>query len=291
VQQLITGGFGNYTISQVQMMGYISSAQRATLEGGLANLGWTPAQIAAMNMNTVKTRFELGAAYLNEKAAETADTEVDTKQTGAGWTPIFGINISPIENLNIGLKYEHKTTLKLTNDTRKSDAGLDFLKDGEEVNSDLPGFIAAGISYRFSDKFLASVSFNEYLDKGVDWGNNIYDQERTIDHNSWELALGFQYNISEDFAISLGGMQSTTGVSEQYQSDFSYSNTSNTGGLGFQWNILPNLAIDAGMLFTVYKDAEKAFYRDADKTILDYTDTYDKKNIGFAIGLSYSITK
>lgn len=282
-QSLITGGLGNYTLQQAQTMGYLTSTQKATLEAGLNNLGWTPAQIAAMNMNTVKARFEAGAAYLNVLSEQTADIEVDTRQTGTGLTPIIGLNISPVEYLNIGLKYEHKTKLALTNDTKKSDAGLDFLKDGEEVNSDMPAIITAGISYLFSKKLLATLSFNEYLDKGVDWGSNIYGEERTIDRNSFELALGLQYDITDQFAFSLGGMHSSTGVSEQYQSAFSYSNTSSTGGIGVQWKIIPELALDTGMLYTVYKDAGKTF--------ATHSETYDKKNIAFAIGLSYSITR
>jgi len=280
-QQLITGGAGSLTIAQVQTYGYISSAERAQLEGGLLKLGLSSAQIAALNMNQVKATFTNGAEMLAESANSTRDVEVDTRQTGAGITPVIGVNISPSENLNIGLKYEHKTVLTLTNDTRKSDANMDFLKDDQKISSDLPGIITAGVEYKFTPKFLTSVSFTEYLDKGIDWGNNIYGQVRTIESNSWELAIGLQYSLTENFALSAGGMQSTTGVSEQYQSDFSYSNISNTGAFGLEWKINEKLVLDAGMLFTVYKDAEKNF--------TGYKETYDKENLGFAIGLAYKI--
>ncbi len=279
VQQLITGGAGNYTLAQVQTANFITSTQRAQLEAGLASLGLSSAQIAALNMTQVKGAFDAGVTKLTDGAKNTKDVEVDTKATGTGWTPIIGLNINPVEGLNIGLKYEHKTKLGLTNDTKKDDAGLAFLKDKVTVPSDIPGIISAGVGYQFTKKFLASVSFMEYLDKGVDWGNNIYGQERTIDHNLWELALGLQYNVVDNFALSLGLLQSTTGVSEQYQSDFSYSNTSNTIGGGFQWNITKNLTFDAGALYTAYKDANKAFS--------GYTETYDKENVVFSFGIGY----
>ncbi|NQU86068.1 MAG: aromatic hydrocarbon degradation protein, partial [Mariniphaga sp.] len=70
------------------------------------------------------------------------DKEVDTKQTGAGITPILGINITPIENLNIGIKYEFQTTLTLTNETTVDDVGL--FPDGQESASDLPAILSVG---------------------------------------------------------------------------------------------------------------------------------------------------
>jgi long-chain fatty acid transport protein len=207
------------------------------------------------------------------------DKEVDVKQTGTGFTPILGLSISPSDVFNIGVKYEFKTSLVLTNETKADGTGM--FPDGQKTRSDLPAILAVGVDYKLTDKFLASVSFNNYFDKAVDWGNNIYGFERVIDNNYWELSLGLQYDISEKFAISVGGMQSTTGVSEQYQSDFSYSNSSNTVACGFQWKATKSLTLDAGMLYTAYKDEDKSFGT--------YSETYDKENVGFAIGVAYSI--
>ncbi len=281
--QLITAGAGNFTLAQVQAAGYISSAQRAQLEGGLQGLGLTSSQIAAMNITAVKGAFDQGTVTLSKGAADTKDVKVDVKATGTGWTPILGINIRPNENLNIGLKYEHKTKLTLTNETKTtdgySDAGMSFLTDKAKVGSDIPGIIAAGIEYKFSEKFLTSLSFNEYLDKGVNWGNNIYGEKRDIDHNMWELALGFQYDVIENLALSCGYMRSQTGVSEQYQSDFSYNNSANTFGGGLQWNAAKWFTLDLGGLYSSYVPANKSF--------TGFKESYTKKNIIVALGVGF----
>lgn len=270
---------------QLGVTGKISDAL-----SGFAGLRYLPSKntytgsirnISLMVNGQKRNAYEFLNPISPSTAALVADVEVDTDQTGAGFTPIVGLNITPTENLNIGIKYEHKTYMTLVNDSRKSDAGLDFLKDGQEIGSDIPGIIAVGAEYKFSPKFLTSLSYNLYLDKGVDWGNNIYGQLRTIDKNSWEVALGFQYNLSEKFALSLGGMQSNSGVSEQYQSDFSYSNSSNSGALGFEWKIMEKMTLDAGMIYTIYKEANKKFQT--------YSETYDKTNIAFGIGIGYSL--
>jgi long-subunit fatty acid transport protein len=217
---------------------------------------------------------ELNNSNLEDKA-------VDAKQTGTGFTPILGVNISPSDKLNIGLKYEFQTVLKLTNDTKVDDTGM--FPDKAESRCDIPAILSIGVNYRPSKKWLASVSFINYFDKAVDWGNNVYGQGRMMESGLWELSAGVQYNLTDRFALSVGGMQSTTGVSEQYQSDFSYSNSSNSMAFGFQWKATDQLTLDAGVLYTTYKDEDKSFGT--------YTETYDKENLGLAIGLSYSIFK
>ena len=288
VQPLIDAGAGSNTLEQVENAGYIDAAKRAEIEQGLMGLGATQAQIDAMQITQVKGTFTAGATYLNATASELEansallkDQEVDTKQTGTGFTPILGVNIAPSDKLNIGLKYEFQTALKLTNDTEVDDTGL--FPDKAESRSDIPAILSVGVNYKPTKKWLASVSFINYFDKGVDWGNNVYGQERIIEDGLWELSAGLQYNVSDRFALSIGGMQSTTGVSEQYQSDFSYSNSSNSMACGFSWKATDQLTLDAGVLYTTYKDEEKSFGT--------YTETYDKENLGIAIGLSYSLFK
>ena len=215
---------------------------------------------------------QLNSANLN-------DQSVDTKQTGAGISPIVGVNISPNDKLNIGLKYEYKTGLKLTNKTKVDDTGL--FPNGQKTSSDLPSLLTAGVDYKASKKLLTSASLYYYFDKGVNWGKNIYGQARTIESNSYEIAVALQYNITKNFAISGGYMYSPTGVSEQYQSDFSYSQSANSLAGGFQWNLSDKLTLDAGVFHSFYDDAHKSFGT--------YNETYDKVNTGFAIGLGYKI--
>lgn len=289
LQPIVTGGGGSVLLANGTTVG-LSSTQIAQIQGLLGAAGLTPAQIGAINIQTAQATltaaspaFAAKSATMTAYAAATSNKEVDAQQTGTGYTPVIGINITPIENMQIGLRYEFETALTLTNETKVDGTGL--FPDGQKSHSDIPAILSAGVDYKFGKKMSAQLSYTNYFDKGVDWGNNIYGQQRTIDHNLWEVALGLQYDISDKFAVSVGGMNSTTGVSEQYQSDFSYSNSSSTGGLGFQWKINKALTLDAGAMYTVYKDSNKTFGT-APST---YSETYDKENYGFAIGISYSI--
>lgn len=297
LQPIITGGGGQYTLAQLQQAQKIDAATRTAIEGGLKSLGLTQTQIDAMNLAQIQGTYAGTATQLNGTAATLAaagsqlgDKAVDTKQTGAGVTPVIGVDIH-LEKLNIGLKYEHKTYMKLTNKTKVDDVNM--FPNGAKTASDVPAIVAAGIDYKLLDNLKISGSYTLYLDKNVDWGKNVYMQTRTIDKNYVELALGAEYWLTKNFALSAGYLNSNMGVSQAYQSDFSYSNDSYTTGLGFQWNIGKKLSLDAGMMLTTYKDYTKTFDASFDPNAQlighSYNETYGKDTFTFAIGLGYKI--
>ncbi len=289
VAPLIAAGAGNLTLATLQGAGYITAAQRAQIEGGLLSLGSTQAQINAMSASTIQATYNGAAANLNGQAAQLIakgallkDKSVDTKQTGSGITPILGLNISPVEGLNIGMKYEFKTKLELTNATKVDDTGM--FPDKATSNSDLPSVFTLGADYKLTKKLLVSASYTHYGDKCVDWGKNIYGESRDINHNEWELALGAQYQILKKIAISAGYMRTNIGVSNLFNSDFSFYGPSNTVGAGFEIKPTANLTIDLGTLVTNYDNVNKLL---SDTAVGSYFETYKKHNVGYAIGLAY----
>lgn len=290
LQPAINGGAGGMTLAQLEAAKMMAPAQRAQLEGGLANIGVPAAQIPLMNVNQIQSAYNAGsaklvgtAAGLIANAAKLLDKSVDTKQTGAGFTPILGVDIK-LDKLNIGLKYEFQTTLKLTNSTKVDDTGL--FPNGDKTRSDLPAILAGGADYQITNKLKASGSFDIYFDKNVNWGKNVYFQDRTIDKNYVELALGLEYKLTNTLALSAGYLNSNTGVSEQYQSDFSYSNDSYTYGGGLQYKVGKKMVLDAGLMYTTYKNATKSF---TDATFGNYKETYGKDTFTLAFGIGYKI--
>lgn len=291
----ITGGAGGVLLANGASVG-LTAAQISGIQQLLGATGMTPAQIGAATLAVTSGTlagavpvFEAKAAGMNAIASATADMEVDTKQTGTAFTPIVGVDIH-LDKLNIGLKYEMQTALKLTNSTVVDGTGL--FADGEESSSDLPAILAGGADYKVTDKLKASGSFTYYFDKNVNWGGNVYKQIRTIDKNYLELSFGAEYQLSKKFAVSAGYMNSNMGVGEDYQSDFSYSNDSYTVGLGFQWNINKKLVFDAGLMSTQYKDYTKTFdvsFDPLSNSFGTYTETYGKETFTFAFGIAYKI--
>jgi long-chain fatty acid transport protein len=302
LQPLITLGAGTLTLAQLQAGGIIDAATAAQLTGGLVQIGVTPAQVAAMSVAQIQGTYSNAATTLNTQGntlvatgSLLTDKQVETEQTGMGITPIVGLNFSPSDNLNIALKYEHRTNLKLTNSTTVDDLGL--FPDGQKVRNDIPSNVTIGIGYKPSRVIEAQLSYNLYYDKGIDWGNNVrelvYDRDvrRDIENNTWELGLGVQFNISDDFAVSAGGVTTNLGPADTYQSDFSFGLARNTAGFGIQWKITDQLTFDAGYMQSFFIDSEVS-YNDPDlpgSSLNPYKETYKQKSQGFAFALSYSI--
>lgn len=303
VQPIIDGGGGSLTLNQLAAMEMITPAQKAQLEGGLKVLGVPQEQINAMNVNQIQGTYKGAgdqltgtAAALEGTAGQLGDREVDTEQTGAGFTPMIGVNISPNEDWNIGIKYEHKTYMTLTNNTKVDDLGL--FPDKAKVNSDVPGILGIGVGYRGLKWVEAQFSYTQFFNKNVNWGANTRDmavwksvdptqiRKREIENNGYEAGLGFQFNLSEGFAVSLGGLYGDLGVADSYQSDFSYSNPSTTIGAGVMWKITNQLKLDAGVSNTFYQDQTVTF---SDPDVPNYNDIYGKTALTFAVGLSYNI--
>lgn len=295
LQPLVSGGAGAFTLAQVEGAGKITHEQRLQIEGGLQQVGLTAAQISAITIAAAQTTYATTSAYLAGTASaltnpttgvvsKLADKHVDVKQTGGGVTPIIGVDIH-LDKLNIGLKYEHMCIIGLTNKTVVD--GTNLFPDGAKTNSDIPAIIAGGADYQVTDKLKLSGSFTQFMDKNVNWGKNVYLQDRTIDKNFLELSFGAEYKLTDNFAVSAGYMNSNTGVSEQFQSDFSFSDDSYTTGLGFQWNMNKRLVLDAGMMLTTYKNSTKTFTEAA--PIGTYKETYGKDTFTFAFGIGYKI--
>ncbi len=296
VDPIIQNGGGGFTLNQLEMAGEIDAASRARLEAALTSVGVTPTgdltiQEIQQTFLSVESQLQGTANLLSATAGQLENKELDTEQTGTGITPMVGLNISPSENWNIGVKYEMKTNLQVTNNTTVDDLGL-FPDEGTD-REDLPAILGVGLGYQ-SRMVEAQLSYNMYFNKNVGWGPNLRDvaaahptiREREIEKNGIELGLGAQFNVSDNFAFSLGGLYGDMGVAESYQSDLSYSNPSISAGAGIEWMVADGLVLDAGVSNTFYKDQTVSF---TDPDVGEYSETLGKSTMTFAIGLSYSL--
>ncbi len=303
--------YGSYTIDEVQGAEVITEDEAIQMKNGLQILNYSTAEIAGMDMATVQQKYSEGATYyndlatdqlpatakeLNSSASQLEDKHVETEQTGAGISPMFGVQLVLGNHLNISLKYELNTYLQLTNKTKADDLGL--FPDKGKSNNNIPALMAIGVGYKYSNWLETQFSCNFYLDKGVDWGYNSRDaavwrdvdfakvRMREIDRMSYEVGLGFQFNLNENFALSVGGLSSNPGVDESYQSDFSYTNPSFAAGAGLMYKISKSMTLDAGFYNSFYKDVNVQF---TDPKVDAYSETLSRNAFNFSIGLSYHI--
>ncbi|MBI3599113.1 MAG: outer membrane protein transport protein [Nitrospinae bacterium] len=188
----------------------------------------------------------------------TADLEYEENAQGIGG--IIGINISPGNDINIGLKYEMRTDLELTTSVKKQSVAVNGAKnaalsaalatDGKKKRNDLPAMMGTGVSYMITPELRGEVDFNYYFTTQA----NADDAKKDF-KDSWESGLALEYTLMPQFKISagflytvLGAKDANFGTSESPKLD-SYSIAA-----GALYKAAPNLDINFGMLRTFYKE-------------------------------------
>jgi long-chain fatty acid transport protein len=305
---IITAGYGSLTFAQAQTAGIINATQRAQFEALLAGAGY-PATVPISSADVIYD----GAALKNSNTANLlGDQTVDVEQNGSGFTPVFSVNISPTENLNIGIKYEMRTKMQLENKTVKdfmvgystANTPITMFPDGDLTPADMPGMISVGLDYKIAETVKLSLGSNYFFDKKANYGHKVdadlnsstpstyIANSEIINNNGMSLQGGLEVNLSDKLLVSGGYVWANQGVNEKYQSDMTYGLGSHTFGAGGAYNVLPNLQVNLGFGYTVYKGAEKQvdhlFPTVPNNTLYKARETYGKNAMIFAVGIDYS---
>lgn len=301
--QPLVATFGNNTLAEIPDQ-YISATQKTDIQSGLALIGVAPAQIPLMTLNQIRGAITTATPVLNGKIAMATatsslmqDQHADVLQTGSGITPIIGLNLSFTDKLNIGIKYEFKTRLDVTNQTT-SDFTLGFDEegqpetmwpDGAKYVNDMPAMLAVGFELKPIDRLLVTGSMNYYFDKGVDYDQSADLDIKMIDKNFTEYAFGVEYGLTKSLRASAGWLGTYTGVNINYQDEMSYSLNTNSIGAGFGYRITPMVDVNLGGMYTIYQQGEKTYQHAKTGTNpVEYqgvTEKYNKNTWVVAIGV------
>ena len=312
VQPLLDAQLGGATISYALDNKYITPAQATTMTGALLQLGLTQSQVDAMTFTEIQsayygasTKFATMAEGYAKQAAQMyggaklmADQDIDVSQSGNGFTPIIGANLSFMDdNLNIGIKYEFKTKMTLTNSTpagkgfvigmNPDGSPIEMYPDGGKVNADMPAMLSVGAKINVSKMISLQAGYHTYWDSKTGWK----DVKANINKNSQEYAIGAEFNLSKSLLLSLGYLHTISGVNPSYQSDLSYSLNTNTVGAGGAWKINDGLTLQFGGYIVGYQSQTVPGSYDVAGTPVAYTTKYEKSTWALSVGLDFAIGK
>jgi len=276
---LVAAGAGGITLAQAQSAGYLSAAQVAQLEGGLTQFG-VPS--TGLTINQVQGAYTMVSAQMTGTAAQLGDVEVDAAQKASGITPVVSVFLTPMEGLEVAMRYEAKTTLELENETEVDGSGM--FPDGAKTRADIPAMFALGVGYQVLCALRAEVDLNYYFNKDVDWAG----REELVD-NGYEVGLALEYALNEKLLVSGGYSYGNGGATPEYQTDLSYSLKSSTIGLGAAYKIAPKMMLNVGALNTFYQADEKSSTHMLGGNAIPTIETYRKANWGVAVGLDIKL--
>lgn len=185
------------------------------------------------------------------------DRQIDVKQSGFGFSPIVSVNVEPSDRLNIGLKYEHRARMSLTTTVYDGKHGgqataedRTVFVDGEEVRSDIPGFVAAGISYDVFDQWTVAGGMRYMFIQNAEMNG----REDFISGNYYELEFGTEYRFSKRFLVSGGYTWNHPGVEPGYQNEVDFWVPGHTVALGGGYSISKAVMLNMGAMYTRFLD-------------------------------------
>lgn len=231
---------------------------------------------------TQAAQAEAAATQFSAFAAKTADIELDCDQKGWGIAPIIGLDYR-IGHLNLGARYEFQTSMNIENKTKINTTGIESFQNGVNTPNDIPALLSVGAQYDITPKWRVMAGWNTYFDKKAGMAGH---KEKTLSHNTHEITVGMEYDILDRLTIS-GGYQNTDyGLSDDFQSDLSFSCDSYSLGFGLKVDITSKCSLEGAYFWSTYKDYRKETQHA--ETSLTQTDVYSRSNKVFGLGVTYN---
>jgi len=233
----------------------------------------------------------------------TIDTEYE--YDAKGYTPVFGIDIKPMKELTIGVKFEMETDLEFEYSQKKNyvttnNATLNGLgvptgvaaqlnKDGLKANQNLPQILALAAEYVVTPELTVSTGGQIYFlgDADMEGYEDYYG-------TGYEVSLGATYKVMEPLKIGGAVMYTDQGAKDSLLESSSQLLTVSGNpvlnsiffGLGATYTVIPNLDITLAGGWVHYLPEEADVVMSAGNTIKV---KYSKEVYNIALGASYKI--
>jgi len=258
------------------------------------------AVFAGGRMNYVKSGYEgyLDAALNSEYGGtKIVGIALDCDQTGWGFTPIIGADVK-LGKFNLGLKYEFQTNVNIENKTKMSyEPNVDELKaalapyaHGVNTPNDIPALLTAGLGYEFLPTLRATVEYHYFFDKDAGMAN---DRQKALTGGTNEYLAGVEWDVNKYLTVSGGYQKTDYGLSDDFQTDTSFSCDSYTIGFGAAIRFSPKITMNIGYFWTDYSDYTKDVKATGvagtgyNGTGLAGKDVYSRTNKVFGAGIDY----
>ncbi len=228
--------------------------------------------------------------FLDAKVGDTdlMHLALDCDQTGWGLIPVIGVDVK-WNKLNIGAKYEFKADMNIENKTHKleypteAEALVGGFKDGVNTPNDIPSMLSVAVGYEFLPVLRASVEYHFYGDKKAGMADG---KQKFLTKGTNEYLAGIEWDVTKQLTLSCGGQITDYGLSDNFQTDTSFSCDSYTLGFGAKVKLSERAALNVGYMWTTYEDYTKEF-SSYNGTGLPGTNVYSRTNKVFGLSLDY----
>ncbi len=229
---------------------------------------------------------------------EKRELQFDYKERADGIGGIFGVDIKPNKELNIGFRYETETNLKWKVEKKKDageEASPDFAisknKDGSSFNRDLPALFGAGVSYNVLESLRLEYNFTYYFNKQAEWD---WPEEKDVSdkyNNGWDTGLAVEYTILKEYNLkaSAGVLYGKPGDTQETYDENNPNLNGLSVGAGCYVEPMQSLGLSLGVLKTLYTNDTRTDRGISPITNAERADVDLEKSVFiFSLGAQYS---
>jgi opacity protein-like surface antigen len=218
---------------------------------------------------------------LNSLAKYASGVNLLCNQSGVGIAPVVGVDYKLNDHFNFAAKYEFKTQVRMKNESTVFEAheieAVNKYRDGEEVNEDSPALVTLGAQWSPISEVRINAGGHYYFDKQAEWYGNSQDK---LDHNSYEILAGAEWDVTDRLTISAGGQLTRYGLTDDYMNDMSFVVNSYSIGFGANYQLRDNVMLKAAFFQTEYGNYERQ-----QPTIDSFTRTNRVLGLGLEVNL------
>jgi long-chain fatty acid transport protein len=225
----------------------------------------------------------LGVRYINSnKEARAAMTigsglgmpptsfNIDYEETADGLGGFIGLDITPQDSINIGLRYETSTKLDYKTSVNRDDTGM--LVNGAKTREDLPGLLGIGLGYRINPDLKLDMSLTYYLEKSADrQAARFHDVS-----NGYDLGIALEFVINPKLKGSLGYMYTNITMDPDDMQPEAAELDANTFCGGIVYTFKTGLELNLGVMKNIYN-----------REVTSGGILLDKKLFNIGLGLQY----
>lgn len=213
---------------------------------------------------------------------------VKIERTDEAYNYFLGLDYAPIKDLNFALTYMSNTPLNFKADTKDTSPGQAISTnvgwaDGTHEREDLPGYIAAGVSYFIlPGKLRIEPNFTYYLEKQAKFEGARFQDSNP--GNSYDVGVALEYILNPQWRFSVGylhteikGMKSQDLLPEAPELD------ANSVAVGLVYTPIERLDLTLGGERSWYESVKT----DATSSRAPAGTHYDKDVYGLSFGIQY----
>ena len=160
---------------------------------------------------------------------------------------------------------------------------LEDYKHGVNTPNDIPAMLSVAAAYEFLPVLRASVEYHFYDDKNAGMANG---KQKYLTNGTNEYLAGIEWDVISRLTLS-GGVQFTDyGLSDDYQSDTSFSCDSYSLGFGAKLQLSERADLNVGYMWTNYEDYTKTT-QNYNGIGVPGTNVYSRTNKVFGLSIDY----